>query len=209
MCDALDRNVPKGFAVILANCNAHGRRKLVEVAHNFPAGCKQVLDIFADVYKAEAEAQKQALSPVERLAYHQAHSQPRMKELKEWMEAQFAEHKVEPNSGLGRALRYLLNHWEKLTLFLQVVGAPLDNNIVERGLKKAILQRKNSLFYKTENGAAVGDMFMSFIHTCELNGANAHDYLTQLQKHPEEVSRNPARWMPWNYREALQALELG
>jgi hypothetical protein len=209
MCDALDRNVPKGFAVILANCNAHGRRKLVEVAHNFPAECKQVLDIFADVYKAEAEAQKQALSPVERLAYHQAHSQPRMKELKEWMEAQFAEHKVEPNSGLGRALRYLLNHWEKLTLFLQVVGAPLDNNIVERGLKKAILQRKNSLFYKTENGAAVGDMFMSFIHTCELNGANAHDYLTQLQKHPEEVSRNPARWMPWNYREALQALELG
>jgi transposase len=209
MCDALDRNLPKGFAVILANCNAHGRRKLVEVAHNFPAECKQVLDIFADVYKAEAEAQKQALSPGERLAYHQAHSKPRMKELKEWMEAQFAEHKVEPNSGLGRALRYLQNHWEKLTLFLQVAGAPLDNNIVERGLKKAILQRKNSLFYKTENGAAVGDMFMSFIHTCELNGANAYDYLTQLQKHPDEVCRNPARWMPWNYRQALQALALG
>jgi transposase len=129
--------------------------------------------------------------------------------LKEWMETQFAEHKVEPNSGLGRALRYLQNHWEKLTLFLRVAAAPIDNNIVERGLKKAILQRKNSLFYKTENGAAVGDMFMSFIHTCELNGANAYDYLTQLQKHPEEVSRNAARWMPWNYREALQALELG
>jgi transposase len=80
---------------------------------------------------------------------------------------------------------------------------------VERALKKAILQRKNSLFYKTENGAAVGDMFMSFIHTCELNGANAYDYLTQLQKHPEAVSRNPARWMPWKYRETLQALELG
>jgi transposase len=209
MCDALDRNVPKGFAVILGNCNAHGRRKLVEVGHNFPAECKLVLDIFADVYKAEAEAQKQALSPVERLAYHQAHSKPRMEELKGWMGAQFAEHKVEPNSGLGRALRYLQNHWEKLTLFLRVAGAPLDNNIVERALKKAILQRKNSLFYKTENGAAVGDMFTSFIHTCELNGVNAYDYLTQLQKHPEEVRRNRAQWMPWNYRETLQALASG
>jgi transposase len=207
MCDALDRNVPKNFQVILGNCCAHGRRKLVELVPNFPAESKQVLDIFAAVYKAEAESQKQGLSPAERLAYHQAHSGPRMKELKEWMDKQFAEHQVEPNSGLGKALRYLQNHWEKLTLFLRVAAAPLDNNVVERALKKAILQRKNSMFYKTENGAAVGDMFMSFVHTCELNGINPFDYLTQLQKHADEVARNPAQWMPWNNRETLRELD--
>jgi transposase len=208
MCDALDYNVPKDFAVILGNCCAHARRKVVEVAENFPVESKKALDIFADVYKAEAETQKLGLSSAERLAYHQAHSGPRMKELEEWIAVQFAEHRVEPNSGLGKALKYFENHWEKLTLFLRVAGAPIDNNIVERALKKAILQRKNSLFYKTENGAAVGDMFTSFIHTCEMNEVNAYDYLIAVQKHADEASRKPAQWMPWNYRETLGKLEL-
>jgi transposase len=121
-----------------------------------------------------------------------------------WLEAQFDEKQVEPNSGLGTAVSYMLKHWTALTLFLRQAGAPLDNNVVERALKKAILHRKNSLFYKTENGAAVGDLFMSLIHTCELNGANPFDYLTQLQKHAAELAQNPAAWMPWNYQEALE-----
>ena len=112
-------------------------------------------------------------------------------------------HKTEPNSGLGKAISYLLNHWQKLTLFLRQAGAPIDNNIVERALKKAILNRKNALFYKTLNGAGVGDLFMSLIHTCELNGANPFDYLTELQRHAAELKGNPAEWMPWNYRETL------
>ena len=77
------------------------------------------------------------------------------------MEAQFAERKTAPNSGLGKAINYLLKHWKKLTLFLKHPGVPIDNNIVERALKKAILNRKNALFYKTLNGARVGDLFMS------------------------------------------------
>src|ERR1039458_6377299 len=92
---------------------------------------------------------------------------------------------------------------ERLTLCLRQPGAPLDNNICERALKKAILHRKNSLFYKTENGARVGDLFMSLIHTCELCGANPFDYLTQLQRHAAKLARNPSPWMPWNYRETL------
>ena len=101
-------------------------------------------------------------------------------------------------------MRYLLKHWERLTLFLRQPGAPLDNNICERALKKAILHRKNSLFYKTENGARVGDLFMSLIHTCELCSANPFDYLTQLQRHAGELARNPSEWMPWNYQTALE-----
>ena len=110
---------------------------------------------------------------------------------------------MEPNSGLGQAISYLLKHWEKLTLFLRAAGAPIDNNLVERALKKAILHRKNSLFYKTRKGAEMGDLFMSLIHTCELNGVNPFDYLTELQRHAEELKRNPSEWMPWNYRETL------
>jgi len=206
MCDALSRNAPKGVETLLANCLAHGRRQVVEVADNFPEECRHVLETLGVVYHYDALAREQGLSLEERLLFHQEHCGPLMKDLHEWMEAQLAEHKTEPNSGLGKAISYLLNHWLKLTLFLRQAGAPIDNNIVERALKKAILNRKNALFYKTLNGAGVGDLFMSLIHTCELNGANPFDYLTELLRHAEELKQSPSEWMPWNYREMLARL---
>jgi transposase len=206
MCDALSRNTPKGVETLIANCLAHGRRQVVEVVENFPEECRYVLETLGSVYHYDALAREQKLSLEERLRFHQEHSGPLLKGLQEWMEAQLGEHKTEPNSGLGKALSYLLNHWPKLTLFLRQAGAPLDNNIVERALKKAILNRKNALFYKTLNGAGVGDLFMSLIHTCELNGANPFDYLTELQRHAEELKLRPSEWMPWNYRETLTRL---
>ena len=130
-----------------------------------------------------------------------------MEKLHSWCAAQFEERKVAPNSGLGQAISYLLKHWEKLTLFLRVAGAPIDNNLVERALKKAILHRKNSLFYKTRNGALMGDLFMSLIHSCELDGANPFDYLTRVAAARGATGRkNPSAWMPWNYRDTLARL---
>jgi hypothetical protein len=100
-------------------------------------------------------------------------------------------------------------HWNPLTMFLRTAGAPLDNNICERVLKKAILHRKNALFYRTENGAKVGDIFMSLIHTAELAGVNVFEYLVALQRHATEAAQRPGEWMPWNYRETLAALPTG
>ena len=144
------------------------------------------------------------MSPEQRLKFHQANSGPKMDELKAWLIAQIEERKVEPNSGLGEAITYMLKYWNELTLFLRQPGTPLDNNVCEQALKKAILHRKNAYFYKTENGARVGDLFMSLIHTCELNGVNPFDYLTELQKHADELCAHPAEWTPWNYHQTLQ-----
>jgi hypothetical protein len=127
-----------------------------------------------------------------------------LEKLKEWFNQQFEDRLVEPNSGLGEAISYMLKHWEKLTLFLREPGAPLDNNITERALKRAILHRKNALFYMSENGAHVGDLLMSLIYTCQLCEVNPFDYLTELQRHAEHISEAPQVWMPWNYREALE-----
>ena len=206
MCDALSRNLklPADLEVIVGHCLAHGRRRFVAVAENFPEPCRHVLEKLGEVYANDALARKRGLSPEQRLRLHQEHSQFVMDELETWLQAQLAERRVEPNSGLGTAMTYLLKHWERLTLFLRQVGAPLDNNVCERALKKAILHRKNSLFYKTQNGARVGDLFMSLIHTAELCGANPFDYLTQLQRHAGELAAAPAQWMPWNYRQALE-----
>jgi len=205
MCDALSRNSPKlpGVEVLLANCLAHGRRQFTDVAANFPEECRYVLETLGAVYGFDAEAKERGLTPEERLLFHQTNSAPLLDELHKWMAAQFAEHKTEPNSGLGKAISYLQRHWTKLTLFLRQPGAPLDNNIAERALKKAILHRKNALFYKTMNGARVGDLFMSLIHTCELNKVNPFDHLTELLRHEAELKARPAEWMPWNYRDTL------
>jgi hypothetical protein len=200
MSDALSRNLPGELKTIVANCLAHGRRRFVDEVDRFPEECRQVLEMLSVVYHNDAIAQDRKLSPEERLLFHQAESGPIMEELHVWLARQFDQRRVEPNSALGKAMSYLLRHWEKLTLFLRVAGAPLDNNICERALKKAIRQRRNSLFYKTQHGAHVGDMFMSLIATCELCGANPFDYLTELDRHADRATADPADWMPWNYR---------
>jgi transposase len=204
MCDALSRNLPGEFKTIVANCLAHGRRPFVEAAAAFPEECRHVLERLGEVYRNDAEAREQGLSPDARLRFHQAESSPIMDDLHAWLDRQFEDRRVEPNSSLGQAIAYLLRHWEKLTLFLRVPGTPLDNNIVERALKHAILHRKNALFYLTEHGAHVGDLYMSLIHTCRLGGVDPFDYLTKLQRHADELSSQPHAWMPWTYRDALE-----
>ena len=206
MCDALSRNVPHvaaGTEILLANCLAHGRRQFVDVAENFPRECRYVLEMLGQVYGHDAEARDRGLTPVQRLELHKERSSPVMDALHAWLELQLAERRTEPNSGLGQAIGYLLRHWVPLTLFLRQAGAPLDNNIVERALKRAVLHRKNALYYRSLNGAEVGDLFMSLIHTCQLCGANSFDYLIELQRHARELAARPEEWMPWNYRDTL------
>jgi transposase len=203
MCDGLLHNLPKELDVILGNCLVHGRRKFVDVFDNFPEQCRHVLEAFREVYRHDAITKAQGMSPKERLVHHQTHSGPVMDDLKLWLDAQLVERKAEPNGRLGKAIVYLQKRWQPLTLFLRRPGAPLDNNVCEQALKQAIIHRKNSLFYKTENGARVGDTFMSLIHTAKLCGANPFDYLTELQRHAADVARNPTAWLPWNYRAAL------
>ena len=126
------------------------------MVEQFPEDARQVIEVLAEVYKIEATCRDEAFSPEQRLAFHQEHSEPLMKELHDWMTEQFEQHLVEPNSGLGGALRYLIRHWEPLTLVLRQAGAPLDNSVCERALRRAILHRKGSMFSKTPNGAEVG-----------------------------------------------------
>ena len=205
MCDGLARNLPKELETILANCLAHGRRNFVELYDRFPDECGHVIKAFKVIFRNDKVAREEAMSAEARLAYHQAHSAQTMDDLLVWLQRQFDDKLVEPNSALGEAITYLLKRWEPFSLFLRKAGAPLDNNTCERALKKAILHRKNSMFYKTRNGARVGDMYMSLIYTCELNGANAFDYLNQLQLNAADATKNPERWMPWNYRESVSA----
>ena len=204
MCDGLSRNQSKEFETILCNCILHGRRGFVDVVESFPEECRFVVESLREVYRTDALAKQQKFSDAARLAFHQEHSRPVMDTLHGWMEEQFDQRKVEPNSGLGQAITYMLKRWVALTRFLEVPGAPLDNNLCEQALKMAILHRKNSMSYKTLNGARIGDLYMSLIHTCQLNRVNPFEYLMALQQHSQKVLTEASRWLPWNYVEALE-----
>jgi transposase len=199
MCDGLSRNIPTEFNTILAQCLAHARRRYVELTETFPAEVRFVLETLREVYITDARAREQNLDPEQRLALHQEKSQRHMTALEQWMQRQFDERLVEPNSALGAAILYMQKRWSELTLFLRAAGAPLDNNTAERALKKAILHRKNSLFYRTLAGAHVGDVFMSLIHTAELNEVSAYEYLVAVLRNAAASASNPQAWMPWNY----------
>jgi transposase len=145
---ALSRHTPKlhpGVEILPAKCLAHGRRQFVDIAPHFPAECRYVLASLGQVYYNDAVAREQALSATDRLRFHQEQSGPVMEQLQIWLEAQLAEKKTEPNSGPGKAIACLLRHWKGLTAFLREPGAPLDNNICERALKRAVLHRKKRI----------------------------------------------------------------
>ena len=203
MSDALASNTADEGALIRCHCLAHGRRKFTELEEVFPDECTVVIEALKQVFDHEEEARVQQMSAEARLRYHQQYSGPIMEQLKHWLDAQFEERSVEPNSSLGKALQYLLTHWQTLPRFLEVLGASLENNMAERALKLAIRQRKNSLFYKTDYSAYIASMLTSLIATCLQAGVNALEYLVALQEHRTAVFHDPAAWLPWNYHANL------
>ena len=203
MSDALNQNNPKGHEFLKYLCLTHGRRNFIDIEEKFKEESAYVLDIISKVYRNDSFCEKEKMSNKERLAYHQENSGPLMKDLKLWMEKSFKKKLVEPNSSLGKGIKYMQKHWKGLTAFLKHSGAPLDNNLLERQFRVPVLNRKNWLFYKNSYGAFVGDIILSIIKTCDLENVNAFDYMVKVQDHIEEVKLNPNDWMPWNYKSNL------
>ena len=207
MSDGLSRNTKGDFETIESECNSHARRKYVDVVNSYADEVEYVLNQYQIVYKNDEETIKQRMSDEERLAYHQKHSGPIMASLEKYLREALEQNQIELNSTLGDAIKYTLKHWEKLTMFLKIPGAPLDNNICERVMKKAILHRKNAYFFRTANGAFVGDLFMTLIHTAELNNENPFEYLVALLDNESLIAQNPENWMPWNFRQTIATIK--
>ena len=203
MRDGLAHNNPLGHVTVPCGCNVHARRNFIELQSRFPEEVRHVVDSFAEVYRVEAQAKASKLNPQQRLEAHQASSQRVMDDLKAWFSQLIDGKTVEPNSPLGEAIAYTQKRWTELTQFLRIPGAPLDNNVTERILKMSILHRKNSLSYRTQRGAEVGDLFMTLIQACRANEVNPFDYLLAVVRNAPVAKANPDRWMPWNYQANL------
>ena len=206
MGDALSANRPGDIKTIPGNCLDHFRREFYDLYDDWTEQCEFILTHLRAIYKIDAKAKKKQLTQSQRLTLHQNKSKIHVDEIHQWMKMQMDEKKVEPNSNLGKAIRYGLRHWEKLTAFMRVEGMPLSNIALERLLKRVVLHRKNSLFYKTEKGAYVGDVLMSVIQTANEAKVNVLNYLVALIKNEKDVKEQPQLWLPWNYSERLLEL---
>jgi hypothetical protein len=164
----------------------------------------KIIGWYASVFANEKSAPS---DPRLRLKWHQDHSGPVMQQLKSYCDFLIEQKEIEPNSSMGKAIAYLNNHWEGLTLFLRMPGVPIDNNATERLLKRAVLNRKNAYFYCNETGAKIGDILMSVMETCVLNNTNPWEYLVAIQQYQTDVRKNPDLWVPWAYKERLKELQ--
>jgi transposase len=198
-CDALTRNNPKNHEVLKAYCNAHNRRNFYDLLGLWPKEAVRVLELYASIFYNEKVSLEKKMSWEDRQKYHQEESGPIMEEIKRFCNALLESKTIEPNDLFGKSIAYQNKHWEGLTLFLRVPGAPLTTNSVERALKAAIRNRKNSLFYKTEWGALVGDIHHTIIETCTRNDVDPMDYLVACQICSNEVRTSPHLWLPWNF----------
>lgn len=207
MSDALNRNQPSVIERYLwCKCNAHARREFYDCLDTVPQA-EWVIEQYSKIWRNNTRCDESSFDVEARKRYHHTHSLPVMELIREkcrqWIEQS---DEIEPNSTFGKACSYFLNHFEGLTLFCHVPGAKLDNNGVEQVLKLIIRVRKNSLFYKTQDGANVGDILTTVLATAVANNVNVFEYLVALQQNWFDVGRNPQHWLPWNYQHTLSSL---
>lgn len=194
--DGLECYFPHKATSIDVRCSSHARRKFYELEKVHPVLHEKALDLFGAIYKNNADAIK--LSPEERLAHHREHSRRPLNELVDLVENE-AE-KLEPSSDEFKACDYLIKNWNQITSFMRIPGAPLDTNEEERMAKQVIKVRKSSLFFKTAQGAHMGDDFMGLIETCRANDVNVFDYLVWALDNHNELPRAPMNFTPWDFK---------
>jgi len=197
-----------GGNIVIMNCLAHGQRKFTESEPYYPVECGYFLEQTGGIYHNEHQCKGMRISLEEKLKYHQEHSTKYIDNIYNKIEELFGEKKIEPNSKLGQAMKYWLNNKEGLTQFLKIAVESLDNNWAERSLKTLILQRKNSLFFRTKDSALVHSGMTSIVKTCSENGINAFKYLNWLQDNCTQAKRDPKSYTPFAYARYVNNTEL-
>jgi len=199
MSDALSANHVIGHTFDKCLCNSHGRRGFVDLIEQCPAEVVHALELYQHAWVNNDYCVDNDFSPEQRLEHHRKHSLPPMQELLAWCHEKLDSNTVEHNSNLGKAMQYIIRHFKGLTAFCRIVGAPIDNNEIERLIKIVVRHRRNSLFFKTSVGADISDVITSMLVTCYENDINAFDYLTSIQRNQLLVKASPEKWLPWNY----------
>jgi len=178
--EALARDGPRRFALV--HCWAHARRKFIECEENFPEQAKEILDLIKELYEIErlvprversASQEEKAEALKLRTELRCTRSKQIVESIKTWVLGQL----VLPESGLGKAISYMMGMWKGLTAFLDDPRIPLDNNHAERGLRGVVLGRKNHYGSRSRRGTEVAALFYSLLETAKLVSVEPKSYL--------------------------------
>jgi hypothetical protein len=201
--DGASKNFDHAHAdkLVEATCNAHALLKFRDIKDKYPAEYAEAGKVYSAVFDNDDKAKALGLNPVDRMLYHRQHSKPLMLQLKKMCEEKVTSRSVEPSSPLWEPVTFILNQWERLTLFCEAPGVPLDTNLVEQALIVPVRYLAGSFNYHTENGAVVGDHAMSLIATARAHGVEPVAYLTECLRSHEDLAKRPEHYLPWVYRE--------
>lgn len=163
-----------GGKFTLAHCWAHVRRKFVDAEPNYPSPCREMLDLIRDLYLVERKANG---DPGQLAVLRQAESRP----IVEKIQARAIDYHAQtlPESGLGKAIKYMLRLWPGLKRFLDDPTIPLDNNATERALRGLVVGRKNHYGSRSKRGTEVAALFYGLIETAKLVGVEPRRYLLE------------------------------
>ena len=176
MCDGyggyvkLSNKYPR---VILAHCWAHVRREFVDIEKSFPMLCGEILDRIGNLYAIEKKCREPEGEDL--ATARDTKSRAAIDEIVAWVYK--AVPKCLPESGLHKAIGYMLNMWPGLVLFLDDPGIPLDNNGTERAARGPVLGRKNHYGSHSLRGTEVAATFYSLVESAKLNDLEPRLYL--------------------------------
>jgi transposase len=188
--------------LVESTCNAHALLKFRAIKDKHPAEYAEAGRIYKQVFDNDDKARD--LTPIDRMRFHREHSKPLMEQLRKMCEQRLASKTVEPNSPLWEPLSFVINQWDRLTRFYKAPGVPLDTNLVEQALIIPVRYQAASFNYQTQDGALVGDHFMSLIATARANGVEPVAYLAECLRCHEDLAKRPEHYLPWAFAQRLK-----
>jgi len=164
--------------VVEAACWAHVRRKFLEARDTEPKHAAAAVLAIRELYTTEAKARDDNLDVAALTALRMQEAVPVLADLEEYLRA--LQSVVLPKSPLGVATAYALGRWPALCVYAGDGRVPIDNNSVERAMRRVAVGRKNWLFAGSPAGGQRAAVIYSLIETCSRYGINPHDYLTEV-----------------------------
>lgn len=92
---------------------------------------------------------------------------------------------------MQKALHYMDTFWKQLFRYRYDGHYTIDNSLAERSIRPMTLERKNSLFFCSKEGAKASAIFHTIIETCKQLGLSAREYMKNFLK---EVSLGRTDW---------------
>ena len=181
-------------------CWAHARRYFFDAVSTSPKAAQLMLKIIAKLYGFERKWDRAQVDG-QRASLRKEHFNGPLR----WLRylAVGLRSKALPNSPLGKACDYLLNHWEPLCAHLRHSHTRLDNNLVENAIRPSCIGKKNWLFIGHPDAGQRSAIVYSIVVSCQRHRKDPLAYLRDvLTRLPAMTNRHdiaaltPSRWTP-------------